>query len=302
MKKKVLLIGGSYFVGRVFTLMAAGDDLYELHLLNRGRVKFNREGITEYSCDRHDTATAMKLLENESFDTVIDFCAYEPGDISSMAQVLSGKVSHYIYISTCSVYKPSSLAADENGDLLEGPGNVAGGEYAYKKLLLERELTEACKKHNMDYTILRPAFIYGPYNYAPRESFFVQLIVTGKPVPYPVDATAKIQFVYVMDVGEALIKVIDDERARNRIYNLSAPEILDYQSYFEQLKECSGGFTVQNVSCEQADRERIPLPFPFHQNELYDGNLIQQELGLKYTPFDKGMKNTFNAFKRVYGG
>lgn len=44
--KNILILGGSYFVGRVFTIMAASAG-HALTLINRGRFSMERYGTKE---------------------------------------------------------------------------------------------------------------------------------------------------------------------------------------------------------------------------------------------------------------
>ena len=59
MAKQVLVIGGSYFVGRVFSILCSRDEEFELHVVNRGKAPIRKEdlGIHEYRSDRHDIDT-----------------------------------------------------------------------------------------------------------------------------------------------------------------------------------------------------------------------------------------------------
>ena len=52
--------------------------------------------------------------------------------------------------------------------------------------------------------MLRPAILYGPYNYAPRESVFIQMAVQKKCIPSFTDADGRFQFIYVKDAAEAI--------------------------------------------------------------------------------------------------
>jgi nucleoside-diphosphate-sugar epimerase len=81
--------------------------------------------------------------------------------------------------------------------------------------------------------MLRPTFIYGPFNYARRESYFVELIARGHVVPVPADATARFNMVYVFDIARALELMIGDERAFNEVFNLSAPDEITYSVLLE---------------------------------------------------------------------
>ncbi|MDR2503175.1 MAG: NAD-dependent epimerase/dehydratase family protein, partial [Deltaproteobacteria bacterium] len=203
MSKNVLVIGGSYFVGRVFMLMAAagrftGD--FTFHLLNRGRYSLKLPGVTEHVCNRHDPERLARLLPALDWEAVIDFCAYSPGDIQTLLEALPGTLRQFIYISTCSVYEPHTPSPKkESSPKLERGGDDPGLAYAYNKLLLEKEAFRSCAVKDAALTILRPSFIYGPFNYAPREPYYFELILHKKPIPAPTDATGRVNFVYVKD-------------------------------------------------------------------------------------------------------
>ena len=65
MKPKILVIGGSYFAGRVFTMVASNQ--CELTLINRGRYSMSRyPDVQEIRCDRHDAA-ALRVYTKAGF-------------------------------------------------------------------------------------------------------------------------------------------------------------------------------------------------------------------------------------------
>ena len=60
MRKQVLVIGGTYFAGRVFSILTSrgdsGRDDLHLHIVNRGKYPLNNlQNVTQYVCDRHNT-------------------------------------------------------------------------------------------------------------------------------------------------------------------------------------------------------------------------------------------------------
>lgn len=305
MMKRILVIGGTYFTGRVFTIIA-GEAGYSLTLVNRGRYSMKEYGaIEEFHFDRHDL-NAMQKMPPRDYDAVVDFCGYEPGDVKSALENIPGKIGQYIFISTCDVYDRSIHdQKDENTPLMTVQSDNVAGEYMFKKALLERETRETCETMGIPFTIIRPAFIYGPYNYAPRESYYIEKIVRNQPIPVPVDGKGSFQFVYVKDVGAAIMLCCEREEAKNEAYNLSAPEIFTYDFYMKMLEEVSDiPFTTYPVTVQAVHDQNLPLPFPLEaeESELFDGSKIVRQLGLSYTPFRKGMELTYRAFKSVFGG
>lgn len=299
---KILVIGGTYFLGRVFTMVAAREN-HQLFLLNRGTYSMNMPLVTEYHLDRHDIE-ALKKLPPQEYDAIVDFCAYFPKDVENLLNNIPGKVKQYIYISTCDVYKRNIEGLkDEKTELLDVCYPGEAGAYMYNKMLLEKETEEVCKRLAIAYNSIRPAIIYGPYNYAPRESMFIKWIVEGQPLPYPVDAEGKFQFVYVKDVANAVLSLIGNEKAYNQAFNLCNSEIMDYGKFFEVLKKVSDRpFSTKEITVNQILEQNIPLPFPLtkEETELYDGSKIETESDFLYTSFDDGMKKTFPAFKSVF--
>ena len=326
MKKNVLVIGGSYFAGRVFSIYASKRDKVALHVVNRGRYTLNLPGVSEYKCDRHNVEMLSAILPDMEFDAIVDFCGYNPGEIGPIINTLPGRIGQYIFLSTSSVYvstgvkregdpvaEPdrvdpilvlSSFMTDEDSVrslTMEPEGTDPTVEYISNKVLLERELKDTCCSQGIPYTIVRPAFIYGPYNYAPRESYFIKHIAQGIPVPEPTDADAKFSMVYVADVASALETFVGDEQASNEEFNLAGVEQVTYASLFSELERSNGApFARRPVTVSQVKAQSIPLLFPLDADDLCSGEKMSQRFGFEYTSFSAGMDKTFAAFKSVY--
>ena len=177
------------------------------------------------------------------------------------------------------------------------------GLYTYRKMLLEKELQKVHEQNHFAYTILRPAFVFGPYNYAPRESWFIQNVIQNHSVYYPSDSTGHFQMIYIKDAAEAIIRCIQSEKSHNEAYNLSAPEVLTYQTFLDELHNASDvDFTEQNVTVARSLTARIPFPFPLTEaeSELFDGSKLTDELSLTYTPFSEALAATYRAMKGIY--
>ena len=168
-----------------------------------------------------------------------------------------------------------------------------------EKCLLEQELQQQAAQRDFSYTILRPVFIYGPYNYAPWESWYIRNMIAKKALSHPVDATGKFHMVYVKDVARAIHTSILDLHAKNNIYILSAPDIMTYDTFLQQLKNVSG-CPVQTfpVTVQQVIKDHIPLPFPLteEENELFDGQKIVRETNFIYESLNDAMHKTYRVF------
>ena len=303
MSSKVLVIGGTYFAGRVFSIIAAREAGFSLTLVNRGRYSMSMlPNVRELACDRHDAA-GLRALPAEDYDAVVDFCAYTPEEVSTLLENLPCRFEKYILLSTADVYDRAKTGKkDETWPLLTTQPVGPAGDYMFGKAQAERCAERLCKKNGIRLTAMRPSFIYGPYNYAPRESYYIERIVRGEPIPVPEDAAAKFSFVYVKDVANAIVACVNSD-APARAYNLAAPETLDYNAFMETLVKVSDlPVNTYNVTVQQVIEQQLPLPFPLipDEDEVFDGSRIAAELGLKYTSFEDGMRKTFVAFKSVF--
>ena len=304
MSKRIFVVGGSYFLGRVFCLLTKGEGDFALTLVNRGRYSMSSlPNVTEYRCDRHDAA-ALRAIPGGHYDAIVDFCGYSAGDIRTLLENCAVTADRYIFISTADVYQRNPWTPpDETAPLLTefAPGQV--GDYLRGKVELERELGEACAARGMSATVFRPAFLYGPYNYAMREAYFFQKMLHGEIIPFPTDATATFQFVYVKDAAQAVIAAIRAARPGIEAFNLAAPEALDYGAFFDTLRRISGlPVETAPVTVREVLEQNIPLPFPLTdgESERYDGEKVCRELGVTYTPFEEGLSRTYQAMKPIF--
>src|SRR4051794_31887708 len=99
---KVLLIGGTVFVGRavVEAALARGDEVTVFHRGRHGRDLF--DGVEHVLGDRR---TDLGRLAGRSWDVVVDTCGFEPADVEVSARALGDAVERYMFISTAGVYR-----------------------------------------------------------------------------------------------------------------------------------------------------------------------------------------------------
>lgn len=324
---KILVLGGSYFYGRVFTMLTAKQ--HQLTLLNRGTYSMDEWGVTQLTGDRHDAEVLEQLKEwDAEFDAVVDFCGYASGDIFMIIRHLPCKVKQYVFISTVDVYQRGIKGLKNEETPYENrsiPGDA--GAYIAGKISLEKELKEVCEKEGIAYTILRPAILYGPYNYAPREALYIQMLVQNHLLPEIIDANGKFQFTYVKDAAKAVCKCLLNAKTYGQSYNICGDEILNYSTFINGLEKAYrkaekhiatdvadngkgtdpdgkiGSLQRFELTAKQAEEQGIPLPFPVYEEEteLYSNEKSRHELGISYTSFEEGIGKTYSAFQGVFG-
>lgn len=298
--KNILIIGGSYFTGKTFVEELLNSGEYAPYVLNRGNRPLKLEGVKEIVCNRRDGEKISQLVPALEWHAIVDFCAYEPGDIALLLQNMPGSVRQYIYISTATVHQNSShLPMRENAPKITAPLPGPGGDYAYKKMLLEGELRESCKSSGIAHVTLRPAFIYGQYNYAPRESYFFKLIAKDETIILPSPPQALFSMVSVWDMARICIACMENEKVFNNAYTVCADDLVSYDQIIEILETItSKKLNVRRQPARLINASGIPLPFPLEEHLVYSGVLLQDILGYRCMPLLEGMTRTYNWFSQ----
>ncbi|MBQ1850159.1 MAG: NAD-dependent epimerase/dehydratase family protein [Lachnospiraceae bacterium] len=299
---KLLIIGGTYFLGKAF-LEVCDDGTNEITVLNRGnrKVPGKENGhIREIRADRKSEASLRAVRESfddAGYDGVIDFCAYEKGDIQRILN-LGFPIKKYIFISTCDVYeRGTGEILDEGASFEERDFGGEAGAYIVGKVALEKELLESAKLRGMRYTSVRPTFIYGPGNYAPREGMFFQWISKAGQIIFPEDADGSFQMVYVEDLAKCIYACLQSEAPNDGGMNVCG-ETTDYEGFADALEKATGQ-SIQRValSVNDVNARGIPMPFPLTkaESERYSDERARS-LGVPFTSLEEGLRKSYQSF------
>lgn len=301
-KENVLILGGSYFAGRIFVEELLKKNRYNIFVFNRGNVSLNMACVTEIVGDRHDAAQIVKGAPPLNWHAVVDFCGEEKGDIAKILEFLPGKIFHYIYVSTASIYENTrSLPVNEDAPKLSRPQPELGAlaaDYALNKWRCEQKLQFECPTRGIVYTCLRPVIIYGPYNYAPRETYFFDLISNNEPVIVPDNDLPLFNFLYVVDLAKVIQECLGNRAVFNQAFNICSEQLVSYQRLMDIFEEiCSEKINRQKMGVSEIEERQIPLPFPLDSHLIYSGTKLQRLIGIEYTPIEDGMKATYEYYK-----
>lgn len=303
MSKRVLVIGGSYFCGRVFVEEALKMPGAEIHVFNRGNLPLRMNGVTEHVGDRELASQVRAAIPAADWDAVVDFCAYTPVHVETLLDNLRGTVRQYLLVSTTTVYrKAARLPVDENAPVLDGPQPELGeyADYGYQKCLAEQTAQRACERLGIALTVLRPAIVYGYYNYAPRETYFFDRLRNREPIVVPEPDTSVFNFVWVVDVAHLIGQCIGEPRAFGETFNLASGEPVSYARIVEVLGEITGkAVETLRLSPAEIARRNLPLPFPLDEDLVYDGRKIDRLFDFAHTPFRNGLRETLKYYLAV---
>ncbi|MBQ9123227.1 MAG: NAD-dependent epimerase/dehydratase family protein [Lachnospiraceae bacterium] len=219
--KKLLVTGGTVFVSKSIAEYFA-DKGYDVYVLNRDNHE-QLKGVTLIQTDRHDIGEKLK---DHYFDVVVD-TAYTSEDVSMLHDSLDG-YGDYILISSSAVY-PETLPQPFTEDMKTGPNQI-WGKYGTDKIAAENALME----RNPNAYILRPPYLYGPYNNLYREAFVFDCAMQDRKFYLPKDGSMKLQFFHIHDLCK-LIDAILQKKPDRHIYNVGNKETI---SVFDWVTLC----------------------------------------------------------------
>ncbi len=181
----------------------------EVTTLNRGETGHDMPGVEVRRADRTDAAELRSALGDGSWDAVIDTWSRAPRVVAESAALLSGRVGHYGYVSSRSVYEwPIPAAADESAPVVAGdPASEEWSDYAAAK----RGGELAVLQHFAGPSVLaRAGLILGPYELVGRMPWWLRRIERGGDVLAPGPRDMPIQYIDCRDLANWMLHAADE--------------------------------------------------------------------------------------------
>jgi nucleoside-diphosphate-sugar epimerase len=306
-KRKVLLIGGTQFIGKslVKELVRVGHEVPVLHRKSRHSLG---KKVANIMADRNDTDAVKRALAGKSFEVVFDnVYDWERGtsasQVEATARACGSNLHRYIFMSSVAAYgdglnhhEGDALAPDDHAD-----------SYVRNKAMSERALFRMHQRNGFPVVTLRPPFIYGPGNPFYREAFFWDRMREARPIILPGDGRRLMQFVYIKDLVTACLKVMDVPDVEGHAFNIANPRPLTQVEAVEAFARAAG----KEPTFVRWPRERIlragghPMGPKLYFGTYFDlpaitvvVNKAQRVLKFKPVDFPTGLKETYRWYLR----
>jgi 2'-hydroxyisoflavone reductase len=204
---RLLVIGGTSFVGRhaVEAAVEAGHDVAVFH---RGRTNADLlAGRVDHRIGDRNTPDYTALGGDETWDAVLDVCAYVPRHVHQLADTLAARVGHYVQVSSISVYDDELVTADEDSPLasdLADPSveDVTDETYGSLKAMCERA---GRLRFGEDRTaVVRPTYVCGAHDPSDRFTYWARRVAAGGDIAV-LDTTTPLQIVDARDLGAFMV-------------------------------------------------------------------------------------------------
>lgn len=223
--KKILVLGGTQFVGRNLIEQLIQKNDYELTLFNRGKTNAGLFAEINHITGDRLIDEDLKNYTNQTWDIIIDISGYWPTSLEKSLEQLKGKVGRYIYISTSSHYvfdEESAIPLNEEDEIVacteEQKNDMGFQTYNERKAECERVLQQ---QEWLDYVILRPGLIIGNYDPTDRLYYWFYKLQTQQEILWPNEGKNLLSYSNVGDLVKIIIAAIEQPN-KHKVYNASS--------------------------------------------------------------------------------
>ncbi|HLX23380.1 MAG TPA: NAD-dependent epimerase/dehydratase family protein [Usitatibacter sp.] len=233
---KVLVLGGTVFLGRAFTDAALEAGIEIVHF-NRGQSAPADARVARIAGDRNDAEALQKAASEGPWDAVIDTSGYLPQLVRKSATAMRDRAARYLFVSSISAYAgkgfhetsplqpvpdplPDTMTPDKYGAL------KAGCEAAAQETFGERAI------------VVRPGLIVGPHDPTDRFTWWPHRVALGGRVAAPGRPVRSVQFIDVRDLARWMVRIV--EKGAAGVFNAVGPRVpLTMQEVLEACRAVS---------------------------------------------------------------
>ena len=248
---KVLITGGAGFIGSYVChkLLEMGHEIvvYDAFIQYISPLKSILKEYTELRFrgiiddidfrrgDTRDKAHLRRIILETRPERILHLAALPIADLSNkhseeaLTSILEGAVNvlevirdvdfvdRFVYISSSMIYGDfEEIPAPE--DHPKRPKDMYGGTKYAGEVMTETY----SRRYGIPYSIVRPSAVYGPYDVNRRVSqIFVENALLGKPITLYGGGHQALDFTYVEDAAEGIIKVMFHENGAGNAFNIT---------------------------------------------------------------------------------
>ncbi|XP_078149159.1 chloroplast RNA binding protein [Carex rostrata] len=240
--KNILVMGGTRFIG-VFLSRLLVNEGHQVTLFTRGKAPITQQlpgesdqdyadfksKVLHLKGDRQDFEFVKTSLAAKGFDVVYDINGREAVEVEPIIDALPN-LQQYIYCSSAGVYLKTETPPHYEVDAVD-PKSRHKGKLETESLLDSR---------GVNWTSIRPVYIYGPLNYNPVEEWFFHRLKSGRPIPIPSSGIQITQLGHVKDLAKAFIKVLDNPKASKQVFNISGSKYVTFDGLAKACAKAAG--------------------------------------------------------------
>jgi nucleoside-diphosphate-sugar epimerase len=235
-KISVLVTGAAGFLGRALVRKLATDQLCDFAVLavDKSSMPFRYGNVVPLRVDLGGDRLVLDMFDGRVIDAVVHLAA-SPGvwfgqehpkedlrcntftTLSAVDIAEKCSAKRIIFASTCQVL-------DFDGDRISSSA-FPKTNYGISKFASEYYVIANTLKHNMEYSVLRMSWIYGP-GMKKNPMYDIIQCRNRKKIELYLSPDSSLDFIFIDDVVEAFYQAIVNDQWRNKILNISSEHLV----------------------------------------------------------------------------
>ena len=298
-KKKILIIGGSGFIGQHLTKNCKKKKWLVTCISSSWKNKTKRiSGVNYIKVNIQNKKQLIKKLKNKNFDYAVNLAGYVDHSNSQKTYashymgcknlveiLLKKKLKSFLQMGSSSEYGLNKSPITENS--LCNPQTI----YGKSKLLASKFLLKMYKKHKFPAIIFRLFQTYGP---SQAENRLIPITINSCLNNKIFDCSSGKQyrdFVYIDDLIKAIFLSLNNKRALGQIINVGAGEPIKVKNIINKIKKIvKKGYPLFGKIKMRKDESKI-----FYANIKKANKILGWKPKVK---FNKGLKATIISYAR----
>ncbi len=278
-------------------------DLY-LKIINERLDLLRKKEILLHLQDARDYHALTRILTDINPDIVIHLAAvshanksnkdpYNTFDhslrtLENALDASRDNIKHFIYFSSSMVYGHFNNNVVNEETVCNPLGIYGALKYSGEKLVIAYN-----QVFDLPYTIIRPSALYGERCVSRRVGqIFLENAVQGKNVTINGDGSDKLDFTYIQDLIQGVVKSIENKNAKNEIFNITCGQGREIKIMAELVKENFHGIEIDYKPKDALTPDRGTLSIEKAKS------LIGFEPSF---PLEKGYKQYIKWYKDLMG-
>jgi len=302
--KKVLILGGTLFIGRCLVEKLIERRDLTITLFNRGQTNPGLFPDVQTIIGDRETGDILQIIDQD-WDFIIDISCYYPNNLRDLLPKLKGRVGRYIFVSTVSSYvlkdSPDRDITEEN-ELISCTAQEAIDDsmrtYGKRKAECDRILLET---DWLDKVILRPSIVYGKYDSTWRLYYWLYRIRMEASMIFPNGGLDRGNYAYVEDLANILIESM--ELAEHRItYNVSTHPVMPFTDFLKAAAASLGkklNFVAVNSEVLELEHIKPVKDIPLWLNGnflLIDSSKLLSDFEIELCDFNTSLEETISFY------
>lgn len=296
--RKIVIIGGAGFIGHnmALSMKALGADVeiidslqvnnlysfsnareanvnseFYIRMINERLELLRRAGVPLHFQDARDYHAMNNILGHIKPEVIIQLAAvshanksnkdpYSTFDhslrtLENALDYARGNVEHFIFFSSSMVYGHFKEEEVSEDTICEPLGIYGALKFAGEKLVIAYN-----QVFDLPYTIIRPSALYGERCVSRRVGqIFLENAVQGKNMTIHGDGSDSLDFTYIEDLTQGVIKVIQNEKSKNEIFNMTYGKGRSIADMAEMVREHFSDIQVEYLPKDSLTPDRGTL-------------------------------------------